>query len=100
MRHNEPSKYAGKIVRIREDAAHPQVDGFGGSEFLVEDWWDRVSGGSWMFANGNPAALVYALRSSFQAYPVPIDDEVLYGKIGMLSHLVHVSEIQEENHGN
>jgi hypothetical protein len=86
---------AGKTVKIRKDAAHLQVPGFGGSEYRVEDWWDRVSGVSWMFAKGNPAALVYAMRSSMQAYDVPIDDEVVHGKIGPFGHLVHICEIEE-----
>ena len=33
--------------------------------------------------------------SAFQAYNIPIDDEVLYGKIGAFGHLVHVSEIMD-----
>lgn len=99
MQHSEPSEYAGRTVKIRESATHFQVDGFGGSEFRVEDWWDRVSGGSWMWAKGNPAALVYAMRSSSQEIDIPIDDEVLYGKIGMFGHLVHISELEAVNHG-
>jgi hypothetical protein len=83
-------------VKIRADATHFQVDRFGGSEYRVEDWWDRVYGSSWMDAQGNPAALVYALRSASQSYGVPLDDEVLYGKIGPFGHLVHVSEIAAE----
>jgi len=94
-KHNESSEHAGNVVRIRSDATHPQVPDFGGSEFRVKDWWDRVTGGSWMFAKGNPAAIVYAMRSSFQSYDIPIDDEVLYGKIGSFGHLVHATEITE-----
>lgn len=63
-----------------------------GAIFHIEDWWDRVSGGSWQVSIGNPAALQYSLRSV--ANDLPIDDEVVYGKIEGLGHLVHVSEIE------
>ncbi len=87
-RHREPSAYAGKVVRIKASA--PQL---GGSEYRVEDWWDRLGYGSWMHQNGNPACLNYAIRSGLAG--LPTDDEVLYGKIGAFGHLVHVSEIEE-----
>lgn len=75
--HSEPSPLAGKTVKLTS-----------GDEYVVEDWWDRVSGGSWMTAEGNPAALQYA----FRAVGV-LDDEVLYGKIGHFGHLIHISEV-------
>lgn len=62
-----------------------------GVVFRIEDWWDRLTGGSWMFAVGNPAAIKYAIRSG--AANLPLDDEVVYGKIGPFGHLVHVSEL-------
>ncbi len=92
--HNESSKLAGKVVRIKKDVKHPQVPDFGGSEFWVEDWWDRLTGGSWMDANGNPACLIYAMRTGLGAN-VPTDNEVLYGKVGPFGHLVHITEIEE-----
>jgi len=90
MLHRESSKYAGKTLKIKADVVHPQIPDFGGSEFRVEDWWDKVTGGSWMNAIGNPAALIYAARS----VNTPIDDEVLYGKVGPFGHLVHISELE------
>ena len=33
-----------------------------GQDFIVEDWCENVLGRSWMHANGNPAALEYAIR--------------------------------------
>ena len=48
-----------------------------------------------MVCDGNPACLVYAMRSATQDQDIPLDDEVLYGKIGSLGHLVHISEIEE-----
>lgn len=71
-------------------ALQPSTD-LGGTEYQVEDWWDRVSGKSWTDSDGNPAALEYAFRAG--ATNLPIDDEVLYGKIGSLGHLVHISEV-------
>lgn len=62
-----------------------------GREFLIEDWWDRVAGKSWMHCDGNPACLTYAIT-----LPVPpLDDEVVYGKIGAFGVLVHVSFLTE-----
>lgn len=91
--HKSKSKLANKSVKIREEIKHPQVEDFGGSEILIEDWWDRVSGESWMFAQGNPACLIYAVRTGLSKVNIPVDDEVLYGKIGHLGHLVHVKEL-------
>lgn len=83
----ERSPLAGQTVKIRANVAQ-----IGGEEYRVEDWWQNVSGGSWMFADGNPAALNYAMRSAFAG--LPTDDDVLYGKVGPFGHLVHVSEIE------
>jgi hypothetical protein len=80
-----------------EPAAHARATvtadiGRGDEQFRIEDWWDRVSGGSWMSAQGNPAALIYAMRS---AGKFPADDEVLYGKdFQGMGHLLHVSEVR------
>ena len=56
-------------------------------------WRDRVAGKSWMMCDGNPAALKFAVRSA--AAGLPTDDEVLYGKIGGLGELIHISEIEQ-----
>lgn len=90
MLHPERSPLAGKTVTV--NANIPQV-GPGPHEYRVEDYWDRVSGGSWMFAEGNPAAMMYGIRSGMSG--LPLDNEVLYGKIGAFGHLIHVSEVQD-----
>ena len=90
MIHNEPHPQAGKIVKIKQDVKHFQYPDFGGSEFHLEDWWDRVVGKSWMVCDGNPACLVYAMRGT----SLPIDDEVVYGKVDNSGSLVHVSELE------
>jgi len=89
--HKTKSPYAGQTVTVRADL---HGEGAGVHEFVVEDWWDRLTGGSWMFADGNPAAMVYGIRSGVTG--LPLDDEVVYGKVGLFGHLVHVSEIQED----
>ena len=88
MRHTEPHPLAGQTVLISNDA-----DEIGGEEFVVEDYWDRITGKSWMISDGNPACIHYAMRIGFQEKQVPTDDEVLYGKVGFFGKLVHVSEI-------
>lgn len=85
VRHTDPSPHAGMQVVIDI--------GRGPEPFRVEDWWDRVYGKSWMYSNGNPAAMAYAVRSGVAG--LPVDDEVLYGKDSQRSgHLVHVSEVR------
>ena len=91
--HAESHPLAGKIVKIKPEVTHFQQPEFGGMDFVIEDWWDKLTGRSWMVSDGNPAALVYAMRT---AVKTPIDDEVVYGKgTGRfaLGHLVHVSEL-------
>lgn len=92
--HQQKHTHAGKIVRIKKNVTHPQVKNFGGSEFLLEDWWDRIAGKSWGVCDGNPACLMYAMRTSLGDNPIPIDDEVVYGKVGWAGHLLHVSELE------
>lgn len=79
-------EHAGKLVKIKSGTLK-------GHDYHVEDYWDRVAGISWMNANGNPACLGYAIRSAKDN--LPTDNNVLYGKIGALGHLVHTSEIGE-----
>ncbi len=94
MLHNEASPLAGQTVRIASWVKHPQNSSFGGADIRIEDWWDRVSGGSWMFAKRNPACLVFAMRTGFSERSIPTDDDVLYGKTADgLGHLIHVTEL-------
>lgn len=88
MNHNEKHVLANKKVKIEKGQ-------LAGNEIVIEDWWDRVYGKSWMFEQGNPACLQYAIRTGLQEHRVPSDDEVIYGKIGNLGHLVHVSELSD-----
>jgi hypothetical protein len=86
--------YAGKTFTLSkaEDPAQGQV--VTGAEYRVEGFWKDITGRSWMVSDGNPAAMHYGMRAGFTG--LPIDDNVLYGKIGSLGHLVHVSELGDE----
>ena len=46
--HKESSSFAGKTVRIKKSSKHFQQPKFGGGEYRVEDWWDKLTGKSWM----------------------------------------------------
>lgn len=91
MSHTEPHPLAGTTVQVVMTGHSTE----GVSEFLVEDWWDTLTGGSWMFAKGNPAATIYGIRSGVAG--LPIDNEVVYGKIGPFGYLVHTSEIMSDS---
>ncbi|MBB6506536.1 hypothetical protein F4693_003539 [Sphingomonas endophytica] len=84
MTHDKASPLAGTTVRILSGP-------LAGKEIEIEDWWDRIAGRSWVHCNGNPACLIYAMES----FGDPLDDEVLYGKIGVAGHLIHVTRVQE-----
>jgi len=86
----EKHPLAGKTVKLK---CAPDPDELDGKHYWIEDWWVNVSDKSWMFCVGNPACLKYAVRSAFSY--LPLDDEVLYGKVSGLGHLIHVSEIEE-----
>lgn len=92
--HDEVHPLAGQTV-ILNDQAVDNLTGevVPGSFYRIEDWWDHMTGGSWMAAEGNPAALKFAMRAGFST--LPVDDEVVYGKIGSFGHLVHASELGE-----
>ena len=59
--------------------------------YMIEDWWDSITGHSWQTSTGNPVALEYSLRIANTS--IPLDDEVVYGKFKGLGILIHVSEI-------
>lgn len=77
--HDEKHPLAGQTVTL--------VDG---TPYRLEDWWDRVSGNSWR-TKSVIASLNYA---DMQArYGLPDDDEVVYGHVGGLGYLMHVSQL-------
>lgn len=91
MIHEQSSPLRGKRVLIKDTCGQ-----YGGEEFHVEDWWDRVSGSSWKSTTANPACISYLMRLAGNS-GIPIDDEVLYGKIGAFGHLIHISELENDN---
>ena len=90
----EKSPYAGMTVKTKTDVGIDAMTSInlGSKDFTVEDWWENVYGRSWLCSDGNFAALGYALRLAGKS--VPIDNEVLYGKIGVYGFLFHISELE------
>jgi hypothetical protein len=85
--HDKPHEFAGKKVEI--------ISGpFEGQTYLVEDWWDRVAGKSWMDCVENLACLEYAVRSASEGFG--FSNEVVYGKFGGLGKLIHISQLATE----
>lgn len=89
MIHATKSPLAGQKIKIKSE-----TNELANLEILVEDWWDRVAGKSWMVCSGNPACLNYAMRTGMSNMNIPNDNEVVYGKINGLGYLVHTSELQ------
>lgn len=87
--HEAPHPKARQAVTVDTEINSQHYSG----EAILEDWWDRVSGGSWMHADGNPAAMIYGLRAAMSS--LPLDDEVVYVKINSMGHLLHVSELMD-----
>lgn len=85
--HREPHPFAGETVTLQSGV-------FAGQEYWIEDWWDRVSGQSWMDCTGNPACLDYAMRSGAEGDPM-FSNEVVYGKLAFLGKIVHVRHLPE-----
>ena len=82
---------AGQTVTIELTSPGDPQFGVGPHEFTVENWWDVLTGNSWMASDGNPAAMIYGLRAGKAR--LPLNDEVVYGKIGGMGILVHASEL-------
>lgn len=79
---------------------------FKGQLYWIEDWQINVYGGEeWGIANGNMAAVEYALRLAHDQivvdkdnHALKADNEVVYGKIGpdfTYSKMMHVSQLGE-----
>lgn len=100
--HAESHPMAGKTVRLSEKALDP-LRGIlvPGTEFEVEDWYDykygRGGGSSWQ-VDSTWTTLHYAQRiaaSELVRVVIPVDDEVVYGHVRGLGHIVHASELGE-----
>ena len=86
----EKFKFADQTLKIKEDA-----NDIGGCEFIAEDYWINIDPcRSWMISDGNPACLIYAMRIACGKIFIPLDDNVVYGKINGMGYLVHVNELE------
>lgn len=93
----EKYKYAGKKLKVREGVGLLTTGQMGeGQIFEAEDYWINLPGNkSWMWSDGNPACLEYAMRTALQTLKVPtFDDLVVYGKIDGFGHLFHETELE------
>lgn len=97
--HTEPYANANEYMVVRFQGGHPQLDPPGVETdrlVIIEDWWDLLTGKSWGMSDGNPAALVYGIRTGMNQ--MPFDDEVVYGKdMNNRGHLIHTSELRPLN---
>ena len=50
---------AGKTVKLNINGN--DIDNLNGKAFVIEDYWENISGKSWMFCDGYPACLNYAM---------------------------------------
>ncbi|KAI4218049.1 MAG: hypothetical protein L6R40_008808, partial [Gallowayella cf. fulva] len=84
---------AGQFVTLNSKAKIDPTQGVvvAGAEFRVEDYADRIMGGSIWAGPMTFAVMHYMARA--EANSLPMDDKVLYGKINGLGHMVHESEI-------
>lgn len=96
----EKFKYAGQKVKTKQGVG---MSSFGqdmsGQDFIVEDWWENVAGYSWYEAEGNPSVFEYSIRHVLYGdnNNVPmLDNDVVYGKIGLFGHIFHVNELEIE----
>jgi hypothetical protein len=93
----EKYKYAGKKLRVAKGVGKISTGEIAeGKIFEAEDYWINIPGNvSWMFSDGNPACLEYAIRTATQKLKIPtFDDKVVYGKIGLFGHLFHENELE------
>jgi hypothetical protein len=95
--HPESHALAGKTVKLNSTAKDP-LRGvlLPDVEFDVEDWYDyqfgRGGGHSWT-QDQTFTTMHYFDRAN--AVGLPLDDEVIYGKVHGLGHIVHVSELDD-----
>ena len=64
-------------------------------EYVLEGLWIELTGKSWMFSEGNPACIEYAIRSGAEG-DSRFDDDVYYGHIGNFGKLIHKDQIGPE----
>lgn len=88
MAHTTAHPLAGETVYLKDVKTGETTD----FTFRIENWWDALGSGSWQNNLDNFACLKYALRSA-QNGSIPLDDEVVYGKVDGMGHIMHISEL-------
>lgn len=83
-------RYKIKSKKLKEKYGHEVI--------WIEDLWVNVYGKSWMWANNNPAALQFAMRTGFEGIPLneQSDNKVYYGKMSGMGELVCECELGDE----
>lgn len=82
MYHDSKSVHAAKTVKLKD-----------GRMFRVEDYYDRVFVGHNIKSDhGSATALEYQARREKDG--LPDDTDVLYGKFGITTAVIHTSEIE------
>jgi len=64
-------------------------------EIKIEGTDKEALGHSWMIADGNPAAMLFAMRSGLEGLAFDSQTQVYYGKIDGLGELVYESELEK-----
>lgn len=92
MIHENEHPLSGQTVKVNlQRKAGPAIEP-GEHEFIIEDWWDRLTGGTWKHPkHPNWASTHYQATAPLAG--LPLDNEVVYGHIERLGYLVHVGEI-------
>jgi hypothetical protein len=89
--HPERHPYANRVVLLSNNAQDPlDRKVVPGTDFVVLDWADRCFGSPWRTVR-YPVTGAYAVR--VELAELPIDDEVVYGRIGSTYYLVHETEL-------
>lgn len=91
--HPDPHPLAGQTVILQAGTRGPLGEDASGALYRIEDWADRIWNQSWQTMRGNPTAIIYAARSALSG--LPLDDDVIYGKVSGFAFLAHTSEIIE-----
>lgn len=91
-------EYAGATAKLKDGVGYDTIgNDLSGEVFFVEDWFENVAGCSWMAANGNPTALIYAMRIAKNGANngvYPFSNDVVYGKVDGLGFAFHVNEFE------
>jgi len=84
----------GKTFKIKGNSAYfKKKYGTPNPKIAIEDQDTILFGKSWMMLDGNPAAMLFGMRSGMEG--IPGGGKVYYGKINNLGELVHESELEE-----